>query len=387
MFDAIVFATGFDAMTGAIVGGRHHRPRRPVAEGQMGRRPVDLSGADHHRVSESVLHHRPRQPVGAVEHGGLDRAARRQGRRLLWRTARRTDSTSSNPPRSPRPAGCSTSTTAPTSRCSPSPNSWYVGANMPGKPRAFMPYAAGVDFYRAACDEVVARDYLGFRRSGRERDPCVDGVVRRLQPDVQMVLERDGRDGPAAAGVDDRRAGARLHGLESAASARRVPTSARSSTACCPAPPANWLPAVPTADPGSAPDRGLLPRRRLGSRRRAIGRSAVPRSVRAHRRAHRLGRTTATRPSTASPQRSRTAWPRCGGWPTTLEQLGGDPGQLVVVRLERGRGHRRRGVPTRPRRGRAGHRRPGPADTGHRQRPDPRLLRRECARATTCTPH
>jgi acetyl esterase/lipase len=53
-----------------------------------------------------------------------------------------------------------------------------------------MAYTAGVDFYRAACDEVVARDYLGFRFSGRDGSQCNDGVVRRLQPDVQMVLEQ-----------------------------------------------------------------------------------------------------------------------------------------------------------------------------------------------------
>ena len=35
----------------------------------------------------------------------------------------------------------------------PAANSWYMGANVPGKPRVFLPYAAGVDFYRAACDE------------------------------------------------------------------------------------------------------------------------------------------------------------------------------------------------------------------------------------------
>lgn len=72
----------------------------------------------------------------------------------------------------------------------PQANSWYVGANIPGKPRTFMAYAAGVDFYRAACDEVVARDYLGFRLSGPQGSQCTDGVVRRLQPDVQMVLDQ-----------------------------------------------------------------------------------------------------------------------------------------------------------------------------------------------------
>lgn len=72
----------------------------------------------------------------------------------------------------------------------PQANSWYVGANIPGKPRTFMAYAAGVDSYRIACEEVVARDYLGFRLSGPHGSQCEDGVVRRLQPDVQMVLQQ-----------------------------------------------------------------------------------------------------------------------------------------------------------------------------------------------------
>ncbi|GJO95896.1 steroid monooxygenase [Mycobacterium marinum] len=70
----------------------------------------------------------------------------------------------------------------------PQANSWYVGANIPGKPRTFMAYTAGVDVYRVACEEVVARDYLGFRLSGPNGSQCNDGVVRRLQPDIQMVL-------------------------------------------------------------------------------------------------------------------------------------------------------------------------------------------------------
>jgi cation diffusion facilitator CzcD-associated flavoprotein CzcO/acetyl esterase/lipase len=70
----------------------------------------------------------------------------------------------------------------------PTANSWYMGANVPGKPRVFLPYCAGVDFYRASCDEVAARDYLGFTLSGPNGSQCNDGVVRRLQPDVEMVL-------------------------------------------------------------------------------------------------------------------------------------------------------------------------------------------------------
>ena len=41
-------------------------------------------------------------------------------------------------------------------------NSWYLGANIPGKPRVFMPYAGGVGTYREKCNEVVDNDYEGF---------------------------------------------------------------------------------------------------------------------------------------------------------------------------------------------------------------------------------
>ena len=44
----------------------------------------------------------------------------------------------------------------------PQANSWYNGANIVGKPRVFMPYVAGLDKYRKICDEVAANDYRGF---------------------------------------------------------------------------------------------------------------------------------------------------------------------------------------------------------------------------------
>ena len=40
--------------------------------------------------------------------------------------------------------------------------SWYTGANVPGKPRVFMPYIGGVGTYRLECDEVAASNYQGF---------------------------------------------------------------------------------------------------------------------------------------------------------------------------------------------------------------------------------
>jgi len=41
-------------------------------------------------------------------------------------------------------------------------HSWYLGANVPGKPRVFMPYAGGFARYRGICDEVAASQYRGF---------------------------------------------------------------------------------------------------------------------------------------------------------------------------------------------------------------------------------
>jgi cyclohexanone monooxygenase len=44
----------------------------------------------------------------------------------------------------------------------PRANSWYMGANIPGKPRVFLPYVGGVGVYRQKCDDVAARGYAGF---------------------------------------------------------------------------------------------------------------------------------------------------------------------------------------------------------------------------------
>ncbi len=44
-------------------------------------------------------------------------------------------------------------------------SSWYIGANIPGKPRVFMPYIGGFPAYLDKCAEVVANGYEGFRLS------------------------------------------------------------------------------------------------------------------------------------------------------------------------------------------------------------------------------
>ena len=48
----------------------------------------------------------------------------------------------------------------------PKAASWYMGANIPGKPRLFLPYIGGVGPYRDRCDAVAANGYEGFTVAG-----------------------------------------------------------------------------------------------------------------------------------------------------------------------------------------------------------------------------
>ena len=44
----------------------------------------------------------------------------------------------------------------------PRTNSWFMGANVPGKPRVFLPYVGGFAAYTKICDAVVSEGYKGF---------------------------------------------------------------------------------------------------------------------------------------------------------------------------------------------------------------------------------
>jgi cyclohexanone monooxygenase len=51
----------------------------------------------------------------------------------------------------------------------PQANSWYMGANIPGKPQIFMPYIGGVGVYRQICNDVAAKGYEGFAMTPARR--------------------------------------------------------------------------------------------------------------------------------------------------------------------------------------------------------------------------
>jgi cyclohexanone monooxygenase len=51
----------------------------------------------------------------------------------------------------------------------PQANSWYMGANIPGKPQIFMPCIGGVGVYRQICNDVAAKGYEGFTMTAAEQ--------------------------------------------------------------------------------------------------------------------------------------------------------------------------------------------------------------------------
>jgi cation diffusion facilitator CzcD-associated flavoprotein CzcO len=161
-FDIIVFATGFDAMTGPMlrmdIRGRDGVALKDVWEaGPRNYLGLQIAGFPNLFTitgpgSPSVLCN---MPVAIEQHAdwiadciaylrtnGLDRIEARREAVDKW-VAEVNDVASR--------------TLLPLAK-----HSWYLGANIPGKPRVFMPYAGGMVRYREICQDVVARGYEGF---------------------------------------------------------------------------------------------------------------------------------------------------------------------------------------------------------------------------------
>lgn len=188
-FDALVYATGFDAMTGAIVGvDIRGRDGRPLAD-KWADGPRTYLGLMSVEFPNLFLVTGPGSPsvlsnmmVSIEQHVDWITDAlvrlRDDGHDTIEPTVLAEDSWV-------RHVNDWSDITL-----YPQANSWYVGANVPGKPRVFLPYVGGVDRYRQVCDDVVEQDYLGFVRDGADADPAEnDGIIRRLQPDVEVMLE------------------------------------------------------------------------------------------------------------------------------------------------------------------------------------------------------
>ncbi|HUS41445.1 MAG TPA: alpha/beta hydrolase fold domain-containing protein [Ilumatobacteraceae bacterium] len=187
-FDAIVFATGFDAMTGAIVGvditGRDGLTlKEKWAEGPVTYLGLMTAGFPNLFMitgpgSPSVLSN---MMVSIEQHVDWIADA------LVH--LRENDLDTIEPTELAETRWVQHSNEFADLTLMPTANSWYMGVNVPGKPQVFLPYPGGVGRYRVTCDEVVERDYLGFALDGPSGRIVNDGIIRELAPDVQVMLE------------------------------------------------------------------------------------------------------------------------------------------------------------------------------------------------------
>jgi cyclohexanone monooxygenase len=159
--DSIVFATGFDAMTGALLAvDIRGRGGRPLAdEWREGPRAyLGLAAAGFPNLfmitgpgSPSVLSN---MIISIEQHvdfiADLIVALRAQGAKCVEAQLAAQD------------AWVAHVAEAASQTLFPQANSWYMGANIPGKPRVFLPYVGGVGPYRQKCQAVAAAGYEGF---------------------------------------------------------------------------------------------------------------------------------------------------------------------------------------------------------------------------------
>src|SRR3954465_3754667 len=173
--DAIVYATGFDALTGALVGvditGRDGVPlKEKWADGPSTYLGLTTAGFPNFFAitgpgSPSVLSN---MAVSIEQHVDWVADCLADLRARGYETIEPTQTAESGWVQHVN--DCADITLYPTA------NSWYIGANVPGKPRVFLPSIGGVDGYRVVCDEVVEKDYFGFRLTGPSGEQCNDGV-------------------------------------------------------------------------------------------------------------------------------------------------------------------------------------------------------------------
>ena len=159
--DVIVFATGFDAMTGTFfkidIRGRNGLAlRRKWSEGPKTYLGLQVAGFPNMFMitgpgSPSVLSN---MPVSIEQH--IDFIADF----ITWMRERDVQTAEADPQAEEQWVAHVNEVANTTLYVHA--NSWYLGANIPGKPRVFMPYPGGVGPYRQKCNQVAANGYEGF---------------------------------------------------------------------------------------------------------------------------------------------------------------------------------------------------------------------------------
>ena len=182
--DAIVFATGFDAMTGAMKEIDIHTDAGIVDPREVGARPAHLSRDHDGRVPEPVHDHRPAEPRRQKPDDPGLRAACRLDRRLPAVHAR---------PRVVvhRGGAGRRGRLGATQQRGRGSHALSAGElvvcrrQYPGKPRVFMPYVGGVTAYKKKCDEVAAN---GLRRLFLRRPEAKSSGSRQIDSAAFRLL-------------------------------------------------------------------------------------------------------------------------------------------------------------------------------------------------------
>jgi cyclohexanone monooxygenase len=174
--DALVFATGYDAMTGALfnidIRGTDGRSlREKWADGPQNYLGLAIAGFPNlftitGPLSPSVL----TNMVVSIE------------LHVEWiadclKTLRERGASAIEATHDAEEAWSAHAAEAASQTLFPQANSWYMGANVPGKSQVCYPYVGGLQVYRAKCDEVATNGYAGFAisvdasKGGREARP------------------------------------------------------------------------------------------------------------------------------------------------------------------------------------------------------------------------
>lgn len=163
-FDIIVFATGFDAMTGAlkaidIRGVNGQSLREKWAHGPLAYLGLavagfpnlfSITGPGSPSVLSNVVHSIETHVdwimglLAKARAGGINRIEATTEAESQWVAHCAAEAEKTLYPRA---------------------NSWYVGANIAGKPRVFMAFVSGVPIYRRLIEDVAAKGYEGFALS------------------------------------------------------------------------------------------------------------------------------------------------------------------------------------------------------------------------------
>jgi cyclohexanone monooxygenase len=163
--DVIVYATGFDAMTGALtridVRGRDGVLLRDVwaSEGPVSYLGLAIAGFPNLFTVQG-----PGSPSAATNFvAALEQHIEWIGDCIAHLKGNGYRTIDALPQAQQEWIEHTTSLVAPTVLVHPSCNSWYNGANVPGKKRMYMGYTAGIPEYRRRCDEIADGGYVGFK--------------------------------------------------------------------------------------------------------------------------------------------------------------------------------------------------------------------------------